>query len=81
MKKPETVFCDNCGTKLAPTVCVKMGHTLLCTLRRHYVSDLPVNVDSANAGESAVLCSACYVAVLELDTERVRSLSGSTISY
>ena len=40
-------YCDHCG-KVIPT-------------RKSYaVSNLLVNIDSANVGESAILCKACY---------------------
>ena len=40
-------YCDHCG-KIIPTG------------KAYAVSSLPVNIDSANVGESAILCKACY---------------------
>lgn len=74
----DITYCDNCGSALdAEPACVELTHTLSCTLRRHYVSDLPLGVDSANAGESAVLCAACLAAVLAGDTSQLRRLTSS----
>ena len=42
------IYCDNCGSENAD----------------NWISELPVGVDSANAGESAVLCDTCYRAIL-----------------
>ena len=40
-------YCDHCG-KVIPTG------------KAYAVARLPVDIDSANAGESAILCVECY---------------------
>jgi len=52
MVDPE--FCDHCADEVTPGT-------------RHVVEELPINVISADEGESAVLCSTCYRAMLECD--------------
>lgn len=44
--RPDPVYCDNCADTL-------QDH------EQNPVTELPVDVDSANAGESAVLCPEC----------------------
>lgn len=46
-------FCDHCGCKLAK--------------RWVHVGTLPIDVSSANAGESATLCKPCHNAMLHAD--------------
>ena len=41
------LYCDDCGDKLAKG-------------SENWVSKLPANIASANAGESAVLCKKCF---------------------
>ena len=41
-------YCDHCG-KVIPTG------------RAYAIAGLPVDIDSANAGESAILCGDCYL--------------------
>jgi hypothetical protein len=40
-------YCDNCGEPLATEG------------EKNWISELGIDIDSANAGESAVLCSDC----------------------
>lgn len=47
MSRAEKVYCDNCGDSVPDK-------------KRCYVERLPVNIDSANEGESAVLCPGCF---------------------
>jgi len=42
-----TLFCDHCAEGLTPFEVCPVEH-------------LPVNIDSANIGESAQLCNSCY---------------------
>lgn len=39
-----TLYCDNCG----------------CENANCPVTHLPIDIDSANAGESAILCASCF---------------------
>jgi hypothetical protein len=41
----EELWCDNCGEPNAD----------------HFISQLVIDIDSANSGESAVLCHDCFV--------------------
>lgn len=45
----ETLYCDHCGLENAN-----------CPVRT-----LPVDIDSANAGESAILCASCYDEIIQ----------------
>lgn len=42
-------YCDNCGDELS-----------VFNSDNYYISELITNIDSANKGESAVLCKKCY---------------------
>lgn len=55
-------YCDHCG-KVIPTG------------KAYAVSSLPVNIDSANVGESAILCKACY---FEIKKEEINKLNEET---
>ena len=52
MSDPE--WCDHCGDELDRE-------------ERCVIDELPVNVTSANEGESATLCRGCYQAVKDCD--------------
>ena len=59
----DPVYCDGCAVVLTDTECVKESHKSpgpRCTRMQHWISELPVSVDSANDGESAVLCGPCF---------------------
>jgi hypothetical protein len=51
----DTECCDHCGKPLTRRT-------------RHVLYELPIDVHSANAGESAVLCARCHGAVRSADT-------------
>lgn len=46
------MYCDHCGKEIADMDTV--------TDEPHYINRLPVNVNSAKYGESAVLCDKCF---------------------
>lgn len=70
-------YCDNCGSPLDVAECALDAHTLGCTLDRHYVSELNIAVESANAGESAVLCAPCFIAAVAGDEWTLRRIAGA----
>jgi hypothetical protein len=49
----DILYCDNCGEPMLDKQAL-------------WIEELPIDVDSANAGESAVLCKACFI---ELDMQ------------
>ena len=56
MSKPkDTGYCDRCG-EIIPTgdACV--------------ISHLPIDITSANVGESAIVCADCYILVMTTET-------------
>jgi len=44
----DVLYCDNCGEPGTERM-------------MYWIETLPMDVDSANAGESAVICKACFV--------------------
>lgn len=52
----ETLYCDNCGVE---------GAT--CP-----VTELPCDIDSANKGESAILCSHCHEQLIVPEQRRIK---------
>jgi len=45
--RKDKLYCDNCGEEL------------LTIAHEHWYSEIPWVIDSANAGESAVICKTC----------------------
>ena len=78
VSRVDVLYCDNCASALGPATCLATAHGLACTLRRHWVEELPLAVDSANAGESAILCAACFEAVRAGDASQLRALCGES---
>lgn len=50
-------YCDDCGEELG----IPDSQGFLIT--RFVVEKLPTNIDSANVGESAILCKKCYESI------------------
>jgi hypothetical protein len=65
----EVTFCDHCGEEVDPDN----------STETFWVSELPVDIDSANAGESAVLCKLCYESEVEPYEEDHPHFSGESI--
>jgi hypothetical protein len=68
----DQVYCDDCGEPLLEIGVEPILRAEVTVLRddRHYIGTLPSPVASANAGESAVLCSECFRRIFEGRTER-----------
>lgn len=55
----DQIYCDNCGKDLRRTE--NRGGRLIISETAWWYDELPFPVDSANEGESAVLCTQCQM--------------------
>jgi hypothetical protein len=62
--KRNLFYCDDCGCELDFVECKERVHSdegnQKCDEWRHLVGALPIDIETAKAGEAAMLCGPCY---------------------